>query len=140
MDSDRVAVFRPGPQLHQDAASLIAAALASPLDLPTLDQALVPDDRVVIALDRDTPCAADIISGMWTWLERREIRPDRVTILAQIAEAADQIDVTRAQAAEKRAKDRLARPTQDMDIQRARLAMLKSVVRQRVASRTGTRG
>jgi nickel-dependent lactate racemase len=81
MDADRVAVLRPGPQPHQDAASLIAAALSSPIDLPTLDQTLVPEDRVVIALDRDTPCAADIISGMWTWLERREIRPDRVTIL-----------------------------------------------------------
>ena len=69
-----------------------------------------------------------------------EVLPDRVTILAQIAEAADQVDVTRAQTAEKRAKDRLARPTQDMDIERARLAMSKSVVRLRVASRTRTRG
>ena len=69
-----------------------------------------------------------------------EVLPDRVTILAQIAEAADQVDVTRAQTAEKRAKDRLARPTQDMDIERARLAMSKAVVRLRVASRTRTRG
>ncbi len=81
MDADRVAVFRPGPQPHQDAAGLIAAAMASPLDLPTLDQALVPDDHVVIALDRDTPCATEIVSSIWTWLERREIRPDCVTIL-----------------------------------------------------------
>ncbi|MEE8130410.1 MAG: F0F1 ATP synthase subunit epsilon [Vicinamibacterales bacterium] len=69
-----------------------------------------------------------------------EVLPDRVTILAQIAESADQIDVTRAQIAEKRAKDQLARPTADMDFERARLAMLKSLVRLRVASRTRTRG
>ena len=69
-----------------------------------------------------------------------EVLPDRVTILVQIAEAADQIDVTRAQTAGKRAKDRLARPTQDMDVERARLAMMKSLVRLRVASRTKTRG
>ena len=69
-----------------------------------------------------------------------EVLPDRVTILAQIAESADHIDVARAQTAEKRAKDRLARPTQDMDVERARVAMMKSLVRLRVASRTRTRG
>ena len=69
-----------------------------------------------------------------------EVLPDRVTILAQIAESADHIDVTRAQIAGKRAKDQLARPIADMDFERARLAMLKSLVRLRVASRTRTRG
>ncbi len=69
-----------------------------------------------------------------------EVLPDRVTILAQIAESADQIDVMRAQTAETRAKDRLARPTQDIDVERARLALLKSLVRLRVASRTESRG
>lgn len=69
-----------------------------------------------------------------------EVLPDRVTILAQIAESADQIDVLRATTSEKRAKDRLARPVADMDLERARLAMLKSLVRLRVASRARTRG
>ena len=69
-----------------------------------------------------------------------EVLPDRVTILAQIAESADQINVTRAETAQKRAKDRLARPLADMDFERARLAMLKSLVRLRVASRTRTQG
>jgi F-type H+-transporting ATPase subunit epsilon len=69
-----------------------------------------------------------------------EVLPDRVTILAQIAESGEQIDVTRAKNAEKRAKDLLARPVTDIDIERARLAMLKSLVRLRVASKTRTRG
>ena len=69
-----------------------------------------------------------------------EVLPDRVTILAQIAESADHIDVTRAQTAETRAKDRLARPTRDIDVERARLALLKALVRLRVASRTRTQG
>ena len=68
-----------------------------------------------------------------------EVLPDRVTILAQIAESADDIDVTSAQTAQKRAKDRLARPIADVDVERARLAMLKSLVRLRVASRTKPR-
>ena len=37
-----------------------------------------------------------------------EVQPDRVTILAQIAEKADEIDVARAEAAKKRAEERLA--------------------------------
>ena len=37
-----------------------------------------------------------------------EVQPDRVTILAQIAERADEIDVARAEAAKKRAEERLA--------------------------------
>ncbi|MHC4879188.1 MAG: lactate racemase domain-containing protein, partial [Planctomycetota bacterium] len=53
VESSRVAVFRPGARAKADAADAIGRALAQPVDLPTLDQALVPDDRVVIALDRD---------------------------------------------------------------------------------------
>ena len=69
-----------------------------------------------------------------------EVLPDRVTILAQIAESAEDIDVTRAETAEKRARDRLARPMAEMDLERARLSMLKSLIRLRVAARTRTRG
>ena len=39
-----------------------------------------------------------------------EVQPDRVTILAQIAEKADEIDVARAEAAKQRAEERIARP------------------------------
>src|SRR5258707_11436280 len=38
-----------------------------------------------------------------------EVQPDQVTILAEIAEAASEIDVSRAEAAKKRAEERLAR-------------------------------
>ena len=68
-----------------------------------------------------------------------EVLPDRVTILAQIAESAEDIDVTRAGTAEKGARERLARPSADLDFERARLAMLKSLVRLQVASRTRKR-
>ena len=39
-----------------------------------------------------------------------EVLPDGVTILAQLAERADEIDVERAEAARKRAEERLAMP------------------------------
>ena len=64
-----------------------------------------------------------------------EIQPDRVTILAEIAERADEIDVARAEAAKKRAEERLSKPTVDIDFERARIALLKSLIRLQVASR-----
>jgi nickel-dependent lactate racemase len=83
VESNRVSVFRPGPaELSPSAArEAIQKTLASPLGLPTLDQALVPDDHVVIALERHTPAAATIVAAIWQWLDRRAIAPDQVTIL-----------------------------------------------------------
>ena len=64
-----------------------------------------------------------------------EVQPDRVTILAQIAERADEIDLARAEAAKKRAEERLAQPPVDIDAERARIALLKSLIRLQVATR-----
>ena len=68
-----------------------------------------------------------------------EVQPDRVTILAQIAEKADEIDLARAEAAKKRAEERLATSTVDMDAERARIALLKSLIRLQVATRARIR-
>ena len=68
-----------------------------------------------------------------------EVQPDSVTILAQIAEPAQEIDLARAEAAKKRAEERLSKPTTDMDFERARIAMLKALVRLQVASRARIR-
>jgi len=63
-----------------------------------------------------------------------EVLPDRVTILAQLAEHPDDIDVERAEAARKRAADRLEQKG-DVDFERARIALTKSLTRLQVASR-----
>src|SRR6266853_5450034 len=68
-----------------------------------------------------------------------EVQPEAVTILAQIAERPDEIDVARAEAAKRRAEERLARPTIDMDFERARLSLLKSLIRLQVATRARIR-
>jgi F-type H+-transporting ATPase subunit epsilon len=68
-----------------------------------------------------------------------EIQPDRVTILAQIAERADEIDVARAEEAKRRAEERLAKPATDIDFERARIALMKSLFRLQVASRVRIR-
>src|SRR6185503_15224061 len=68
-----------------------------------------------------------------------EVLPDHVTVLAQIAEKAQDIDVARAEAAKKRAEERMARPQTHVDFERARVALMKSLIRLQVASRARTR-
>src|SRR3954470_1209160 len=68
-----------------------------------------------------------------------EVLPDRVTILAQLAERADEIDTARAEAAKRRAEERIATPALEMDYERARIAMMKALIRLQVASRARTR-
>ena len=64
-----------------------------------------------------------------------EVLPDRVTILAQLAERAEEIDIERAEAARKRAADRLDQKQTDVDYERARIALTKSMTRLQVSSR-----
>jgi len=68
-----------------------------------------------------------------------EVQPDRVTILAEIAEKSHEIDVARAEAAKRRAEERIARPSADMDFERARVALMKALIRLQVASRARIR-
>ena len=68
-----------------------------------------------------------------------EVQPDRVTILAEEAEKPDEIDVTQAEAAKKRAEERLAHPAADMDLERARIAMLRSLIQLQVSTRARIR-
>ncbi len=63
-----------------------------------------------------------------------EVLPDRVTILAQLAERAEDIDVARAEEAKRRAEARLVQ-AKDIDYERARSALMKSLARLQVASR-----
>ena len=66
-----------------------------------------------------------------------EVLPDRVTILASLAERAEDIDVERAAAAQKRAEERLAHQKSEVDYERGRLALMKSMTRLQVSSRIG---
>ena len=65
-----------------------------------------------------------------------EVLPDRVTILAYLAERAEDIDPSRAEEAKRRAEARLALVNQEIDYERARTALVKSLARLNVASRS----
>ena len=66
-----------------------------------------------------------------------EVLPESVTILAQLAERADEIDIARAESARKRAEERLAAGPSDLDYERARVSLQKALSRLQVSSRIG---
>jgi F-type H+-transporting ATPase subunit epsilon len=70
-----------------------------------------------------------------------EVLPDRVSILAQVAERAEEIDLQRAEAAKRRAEDLLTSAyAPDVDLERARIAMLRALTRLQISQRARNRG
>lgn len=68
-----------------------------------------------------------------------EVLGDRVIVLAERSELAEEIDLGRAEAAHQRALKRLQEKTGAVDFQRAQLALQRSLIRLQVAPRTEKR-
>jgi F-type H+-transporting ATPase subunit epsilon len=62
-----------------------------------------------------------------------EVLPDRVTLLAETAERAEEIDLQRAEAAKARAEQRLASNDPNIDWDRATVALQRAIIRIHVA-------
>ena len=118
----------------------------------TVDEVVIPGfDGYFGVLPGHTPMLATLQVGQLSYRQGQEthylaiafgfaeVQPTQVTILAELAEPAAEIDVSRAEAVRKRAEDWLNKPTVDMDFERARIAMLKALVRLQVASRARIR-
>jgi F-type H+-transporting ATPase subunit epsilon len=73
------------------------------------------------------PVVLAIISGF------AEVLPDRVTVLAETAERAEEIDLARAEQAKARAEKRLSAGDTNLDWDRANIALQRSLVRIQVA-------
>lgn len=66
-----------------------------------------------------------------------EVAGNRAVILSDAAERAEEIDISRAEAALERARRRLADPAGDWDLERARAALDRALTRLKVARRRG---
>ena len=64
-----------------------------------------------------------------------EILGDKVTLLAEIAEWPEEIDINRAEAAKNRAEERIANKSADIDLKRAEFALRKALIRIDVAGK-----
>ena len=67
-----------------------------------------------------------------------EVLPDRVTVLAQVAERAEDLDEARAEAGMARAAEMMSASPQQMELERARLAAMVQTLQQlQAATRRG---
>jgi len=64
-----------------------------------------------------------------------EVLPDRVSVLAETAERAEEIDITRAKEALKRAQELIAKGGENVDWDRASAALQRALVRIQVVSK-----
>ncbi len=64
-----------------------------------------------------------------------EVRPDRVIVLADSAERAEEIDMERAEAAKKRAEQRLMEKTAETDVARIEASLRRAMARLTVADK-----
>jgi len=64
-----------------------------------------------------------------------EVRPDRIIVLADTAERAEEIDIARAEEAKRRAQEQLSRYPPEVDAARAETALRRSLARLKVAEK-----
>mgnify|MGYP001614507716 CR=1 FL=1 len=73
------------------------------------------------------------LAGAWGFVE---VQSNQVSILAETAERAHEIDVARATRAKERAQERIARGGEDVDYRRALVALERAVIRIQVSQKS----
>ena len=69
-----------------------------------------------------------------------EVRPDKVIVMADLAEHSDEIDEAKAAAARKQAEAELQSAKDPVDIARVRASLQTALMRERIATRRRSRG
>jgi F-type H+-transporting ATPase subunit epsilon len=69
-----------------------------------------------------------------------EVRPDKVVVLADLAEHSEEIDEARATEARRQAEAELQQAQEPADIARVRAALQTALMRERIATRRRSRG
>src|SRR5262249_36875606 len=69
---------------------------ARPLDFPSIEQAVVPGDRVTVALDRHTPGGTALVAGIWSALAVRDPDPEQFVVIQPATRMASELPDPRA--------------------------------------------
>jgi nickel-dependent lactate racemase len=80
---------RSGDTVVADPATAVAEALSKPMGYPPLTQAVVPGDRVVIAIDPDVPRWPRITAGVVQTLISANVNPSDIVVLTSNNHQAD---------------------------------------------------
>ncbi|ANB56513.1 ATP synthase F1, epsilon subunit [Anoxybacillus sp. B7M1] len=132
MKTIKVNVVTPdGPVYEADVEMVSTKAKSGELGiLPGHIPLVAPLEIGSIRLKKDGKTELIAVSGGFL-----EVRPDKVTVLAQAAEKAEDIDVVRAQAAKERAERRLEAKQDHIDFKRAELALRRAINRLEIAGK-----
>jgi F-type H+-transporting ATPase subunit epsilon len=133
MKTMKVSVVTPdGPVYDSDVEMVSTKALTGELGiLPGHIPMVAPLEIGAVRLKKEGKTDFIAVSGGFL-----EVRPDQVTVLAQAAEKASDIDVERAQKAKERAEQRMKdAKLEHIDFKRAELALRRAINRLTVAER-----
>ncbi|MBB5323990.1 F-type H+-transporting ATPase subunit epsilon [Anoxybacillus tepidamans] len=132
MKTIKVSVVTPdGPVYEADVEMVSTKAKSGELGiLPGHIPLVAPLEIGAVRLKKDGKTELIAVSGGFL-----EVRPDKVTVLAQAAEKAEDIDVARAKAAKERAERRLQAKQDDVDFKRAELALRRAINRLEIAGK-----
>lgn len=130
MKTVKVSVVTPdGPVLEDNVEMVSTKAQSGELGiLPGHIPMVAPLKIGAVRLKKGTSTELVAVSGGFL-----EVRPDQVTILAQSAERAEDIDVARAKLAKERAEKRLEAKKENIDVLRAELALKRAINRLNIA-------
>ncbi|WP_281863196.1 F0F1 ATP synthase subunit epsilon [Planomicrobium okeanokoites] len=126
MKTITVNIVTPDGPVYDSEVSMVIAVTASgemgvlPGHIPTV----APLGIGAVRLKKENSTELVAVSGGFL-----EIRPEKVTILAQSAERATDIDVARAQESAKRAETLLQAKKDEVDFKRAELALKRAMNR-----------
>jgi F-type H+-transporting ATPase subunit epsilon len=79
----------------------------------------------------------EFMSVLWGFVE---VTPTKVTVLAEVAEKAEDIDVDRAESAVRKAEERLERGGLPSEVEEARVSLEKARLRKKIAERHRQQG
>lgn len=128
MKTIEVSVVTPnGPVYESDVEMVITKAQSGELGILPGHIPMVAPLAIGVVRMKKNGKEQDLIAVSGGFLE---VRPDKVTILAQAAEKAEDIDVERALRAKERAEQRMKeQKVEDIDFRRAELALQRAVNR-----------
>ncbi|MEH7180677.1 F0F1 ATP synthase subunit epsilon [Neobacillus vireti] len=129
MKTIKVSVVTPdGPVYESDVEMVVTKAQSGELGiLPGHIPMVAPLAIGVVRLKKSGAKQDDLVAVTGGILE---VRPEKVTILAQAAEKAEDIDVERAHRAKERAEQRMKdQKTEHIDFRRAELALQRAINR-----------
>ena len=81
LDNSCQATLLTGPRHDVDIAEKARERLEQPLGLPAMGMAVVPGDRVTIALERHVPPLRHVVSALWCMLAGHGVAPEDVLLL-----------------------------------------------------------